>query len=378
MAFGSKEIEVLLPYFVSCHIAVDYLISWELQNYSFYLKKLYICVMSARKKYRLNPETLLYEMEKVSASSRVLRVISFLVASVILSFIYLWFFNSVLGVELPKTMVLRKVNERWASRVQLMDRRLKDYQSVLEGLGMRDDEIYRNIFGLNEISPSTRASGMTIYPELDSLPEWSPLRRTVSRLGLTEKMAYVQSKSFDDVLQLSRKAGDMASCIPAIIPVAPDKNVYRLTSPFGYRVDPINGTSKFHSGLDFACNPGNPVYATGDGTVAEVNFDLFGYGNQIVIDHGFGYKTRYAHLKTIFVGEGMKLKRGECIGETGNTGRTTGPHLHYEVYYRNAAVNPMDYVDLDMTMEDFKAMTEKAAAESKNVIIRPHQRYRGK
>lgn len=332
--------------------------------------------MSERKKYRLNPETLVYEIEKVSASSRVFRAAAFIAASVLLSFIFLWLLNSVLGVELPKTMVLRKINERWQSRAQLMDRRLLSYESELDGLGARDNIIYRNIFGLNEIAPSVRNSGMPLDEAFASIPEWSALRRTATDLGRVEMKAYVQSKSFDDVFKLSSRAGDMASCIPAVIPIAPDPRVYKLTSRFGYRSDPINGSSRFHSGLDFACKPGNPVYATGDGIVELVQFDLFGYGNQIVIDHGFGYKTRYAHLKTVFVAEGMKLKRGECIGETGNSGRTTGPHLHYEVYYRNVAVNPMDYLDIDEPMDEYRSMNEKAASESKNLIVRPHQRVK--
>mgnify|MGYP004678073941 FL=1 len=161
----------------------------------------------------------------------------------------------------------------------------------------------------------------------------------------------------------------MASCIPAIPPVLPDKSKYRISSTFGYRSDPISGVSKMHTGFDFACKPGNPVYASGDGVVSSVSFDLFNYGNSVVIDHGFGYKTRYAHLKTIFVAEGMKLKRGECIGESGNSGKSTGPHLHYEVIYRGRFVNPVNYFDLEMPVEEYASMVKNTAKESNNIII---------
>ena len=187
-------------------------------------------------------------------------------------------------------------------------------------------------------------------------------------MDILTKKAYVQSKSFDDVEALSQRAGDMASCIPAIPPVLPDKSKYRISSTFGYRSDPISGVSKMHTGFDFACKPGNPVYASGDGVVSSVSFDLFNYGNSVVIDHGFGYKTRYAHLKTIFVAEGMKLKRGECIGESGNSGKSTGPHLHYEVIYRGKFVNPVNYFDLEMPVEEYASMVKNTAKESNNIM----------
>ena len=123
-----------------------------------------------------------------------------------------------------------------------------------------------------------------------------------------------------------------------------------------------------HTGFDFACKPGNPVYASGDGTVESVNFDLFNYGTSVVIDHGFGYKTRYAHLKTAYVVEGMKLKRGECLGESGNTGKSTGPHLHYEVIYKGRYVNPVNYFDIDMPLNEYRSMITKVADESDNVM----------
>ena len=327
--------------------------------------------MSGKKKYRLDPETLLYEIENVSTKSRFLKMAALVVASVALSCVYLWLFTSVLGLELPKTTMLRKSNAKWISKLELMNRQLDMYDETLRGLGIRDDEIYRNIFGMNEIPQEVRNAGfggVNRYAYLDNISENSLLKTTTIRLDVLTKKTFVQSKSFDDVESLSRRAGDMASCIPAVLPIVPDRSKFRLSSSFGYRSDPISGKTRMHTGFDFALKPGNPVYATGDGVVASVTFDLFNYGNSIVIDHGFGYKTRYAHLKTVLVTEGMTIKRGECIAESGNTGKSTGPHLHYEVMYKGKYVNPVNYFDLDMPIEEYSSMVDKVAAESDNVM----------
>ena len=335
--------------------------------------------MSEFKRYKLNPETLLYEIEKVSAKSRAVKIVMLVAASIALSSVYFWLATDVFGLELPKTVLLKKTNARWISRMELMNRQMDIYDASLEGLGIRDDEIYRNIFGMNVIPDEVRNAGfggVNRYEFLDVLPENSILRSTTVRLDVVTKKTYVQSRSYDEIEAMSKKAGDMASCIPAVPPIAPDKSKYRLSSPYGYRSDPITGVSKMHTGFDFACKPGNPVYATGDGTVESVSFEFFGYGNSVLIDHGFGYKTRYAHLKMVYVSEGMKLKRGECIGETGNSGRSTGPHLHYEVMYRGRYVNPYNYFDMTMPLDEYSSMVSKVADESENVISGRFRPYR--
>lgn len=335
--------------------------------------------MAAFKKYRLNPETLLYEIEKVSARSRFNRIAWLTLSTLVMTAFYLWLFTSVLGVELPKTTLLRRKNAEWVEKMQMINHELDRYDAALEGLGMRDEEIYRNIFGLDGISSAVRNSGfggVNRYDALADIPETSLLKRTAVRLDNMTKKTYIQSKSFDEIAQVAQRADDMVSCIPAVMPVNPDPSTYRKSSTFGYRTDPFTGASKMHTGYDFSCPPGNPVYTTGDGVVKEVKFELFGYGNSILIDHGFGYMTRYAHLRTIYVAEGMKLKRGECIGESGNTGRSSGPHLHYEVMLRGNYVNPTNYFDFDMPKDEYMTMVKKAESESTNMIVRPNQRVR--
>lgn len=330
--------------------------------------------MSKAKRYTFNARTLSYEVKRRSKRSRFLRSAGLFVLSLAMAALYAWIYTSVLGLELPKTALLRKSNAQWNSRFEVMNRQLDEYDNTLTALQMRDDDIYRSIFGMHEIPAEVRNAGfggVNRYSHLEEADYSGLLRNTVERIDILTKKTYVQSRSFDEVAQLSKRAGDMASCIPAIPPVTTDRAIYRLSSSFGYRSDPFTGRTKRHSGVDFALKPGNPVYATGDGVVEKVRFELFGYGNQVVIDHGFGYKTRYAHLKSISVSEGMKIKRGECLGESGNSGRSSGPHLHYEVMYKDRHVNPANYYDLTITPEEYATMVQNVGQASEKVTMHP-------
>ena len=332
--------------------------------------------MSKSKHYIFNSKTLMYEVRKRSRMSQAIKSAALLVLSMVLAVFYFWIYTSVLGLELPKTALLKKQNAEWCSRMEVMNRQLDGYEDVLTSLQMRDDDIYRSIFGMHEIPAEVREAGfggVNRYSHLDGLDHGGLLKNTTMRMDVLTKMSYVQSKSFDEVAQLSKRAGDMASCIPAIPPINPGSK-YRLSSSFGYRKDPVTGRSARHQGVDFATDSGNPIYVTGDGVVESVKFEFFGYGNQVVIDHGFGYKTRYAHMRNIGVVEGMKVKRGECIGESGNSGKSTGPHLHYEVIYRGSPVNPSNYYDLSITPEEYATMVQNTADMSEKMTLHPSHR----
>ena len=332
--------------------------------------------MSKNKHYIFNSRTLMYEVRKRSRMSQAVKSVTLLALSGALAVLYFWIYTSVLGLELPKTALLKKQNAEWCSKMEVMNRQLDTYEYALTSLQMRDDDIYRSIFGMHEIPMEVREAGfggVNRYAHLEGLDQSGLLRNTTIRMDVLTKKSYVQSKSFDEVAQLSKKAGDMASCIPAIPPINPGSK-YRLSSSFGYRKDPVTGRSARHQGVDFATDSGNPIYVTGDGVVESVKFEFFGYGNQVVIDHGFGYKTRYAHLRNIGVVEGMKVKRGECIGESGNSGKSTGPHLHYEVIYKDSPVNPSNYYDLTITPEEFATMVQNTADMSEKMTLHPSHR----
>ena len=245
------------------------------------------------------------------------------------------------------------------------------------------------------------AGGVNRYADLEELGTNSSLGWTVRRLDGLTKRAYIQGKSLDEVGQLARTAGDMLACVPSVPPMLPDRNKVHLSSGFGYRTDPVFGGGERHGGQDFASATGTPVYATGDGVVlaaefktnvygggenhggqdfatdigvpvystgdgvvVQAEFTSNGYGNQIVIDHGYGYQTRYAHLSVITVVAGMHIKRGEQIGNVGTTGKSTGPHLHYEVVYRGDRVNPMNYMDFNMSLDEYRSMIGTRVQES--------------
>ena len=318
-------------------------------------------------KYILNSETLLYEIKEVSLKSKVFKGVLLFAGSVAMAVLYIWLFTSVLGYDLPKTVFLKAEHARWDAKIDLMNTKLDRYSETLDALRVRDDDIYRSIFGMNEIPAGVRNAGIggtDKYSFLDGLEPDNRLKNTALRVDRLTRQAYVQSKSFDEVASVSKTAGDMVSCIPAIPPILPDESKYKLSSRFGYRTDPFTGNSKMHTGLDFAMKIGNPVYATGDGVVESVKFEFFGYGNSVTIDHGFGYKTIYAHLNTVKVIEGMKVKRGDCIAESGKSGRSSGPHLHYEVVYKGQKVNPANYMDLSMSPREYSDMVRMREDES--------------
>ena len=280
------------------------------------------------------------------------------VSGICMFLFYMWFYVRILGLDLPKTAILKRQNAAWNTRIDQMSSRLDRYDELLSVLEVRDDRIYRNVYGLDAIPQAVRQSGFGGENRYAAL-EGTALKGAVRRLDVLEKRAYVQSKSFEDVQILQQTAGDLAAHIPAIPPMNTDPFTYTLTSPFGLRADPILGIGKRHTGMDFACPPGNPVYATGDGTVVLVEHDRGGYGNHVEVDHGFGYVTRYAHLSRIDVEQGQKLLRGDCLGLSGRSGRITGPHLHYEVIYKKEYVNPAFYMDLTIAPRDYFKMVRK-------------------
>jgi len=319
-------------------------------------------MMSRLTNYILNPETLMYEMRE-NRSYGFLKFLSVLVGSLLLFIIYLCIYTYVFGFDLPKTVILKRQHAVLQARIERMNARLDRNENVLATLALRDNNIYRSIFGMNDIPPEVRNAGfggVDRYHYLNALDSGNPLRKAAFRIDILTKKAYIQSKSFDDVEQMARQAGDMASCIPAIMPVSPDASRFHFTSAFGYRTDPFTGGIRYHAGDDFGCDKGNPIYATGDGEVAEVRYEFFGYGLSVLIDHGFGYKTRYAHMGRIDVVEGMKVKRGECIGLSGNSGRSTGPHVHYEVIYKDNPVNPAGFFDLEITPAEYAELVRSA------------------
>ena len=318
-------------------------------------------------KYVFNPDTLLYEETEEPKYLKHIRIVVATLVAAGCVFLYFWLYTSVFHWDLPRTAMLKRRAAAWEAKMEVLESRLDLYERTLTGIEQRDDEVYRSIYGLGAIPDEVKNAGLggiNRYAEIDRLGAGSSLGLSVRWLDNLTKRAYIQGTALDEVGQIAREAGDMLSCVPSVPPLLPDHNRVHLSSGFGYRTDPVFGGGEAHGGQDMATATGTPVYATGDGTVVKASFQFNGYGNEIVIDHGYGYQTRYAHLSVIIVSEGMRVKRGEQIGNVGSTGKSTGPHLHYEVVYRGNRVNPMNFMDFNMPLDEYRSMIASRKADS--------------
>lgn len=266
----------------------------------------------------------------------------------------------------PSEKDLRTENSRLTAQYHILSTRLDEALGVMQQLRQRDDNLYRVIMQADPVPDAVRNAnyGKTNrYEELMELANAKLVVNTTQKMDVLERQVYIQSKSFDEILDLCKNHDEMLMCVPAIQPVS-NKDLKQTASGYGTRVDPIYKTVKFHAGMDFSANVGTPVYATGNGTVKSAGWEGL-YGKCIIIDHGFGYVTRYAHLNQIKVRVGQKVVRGEIIGEVGTTGKSTGPHLHYEVHLKGQIRNPVNYYFMDLDADDYDKMIQIAANHGK-------------
>ena len=263
-------------------------------------------------------------------------------------------------ISSPTEDNLRRENSRLRTQFEILNRRLQVAQQVMDNIQARDDNFYRVMMQMDPLKSGQRLAGLSNearYKELQLLSDADLIMNVVQQLDLLDRRLYSQSLSFDQLRDMAGKQEDKLAHIPAILPIS--LNDYTVASGYGYRRDPVYGSTKFHEGLDFAASSGTPVYATADGVVAESGW-AGGYGNRIDISHGYNYVTRYGHLSRIDVEPGQNVVRGEKIGEVGSTGKSTGPHLHYEVRFKDEAQNPVNYYFLDLTPEEYSRMIELA------------------
>lgn len=314
--------------------------------------------------YIYNPRTRTYDRIYPTVRQRALSILRRLFVGMGLgagSFLVLLFiFGS------PSEKELRIENSRLLAQYNVLSHRLDEALNVMQDIQQRDDNLYRVVLQADPISDAIRQAGYggtNRYEQLQDMANSELVINTTSKLDMLDRQLYIQSKSFDEVVDLCKNHDEMLNCIPAIMPVA-NKNLKQTASGYGTRIDPIYKTVKFHAGMDFSANIGTPVYATGNGTIVKAGWES-GYGNLIKVDHGFGYVTWYAHLNKCKVRVGQKVMRGEVIGEVGNTGKSTGPHLHYEVHVKGKVVNPVNYYFMDLSAEDYDKMIQIAANHGK-------------
>ena len=306
-----------------------------------------------------NPKTLEYERVYPSAKERVAVVVRNLSLGLFIGFIaffaFMYFFNS------PMEALLRKENKLLQTQYEMLLQELGQANDVLEDLQQRDEHLYRAIFHADSIPMSIRKSGFggaNRYEHLKGLPNSDLVVETTQKMDILKKQLYIQSNSLEELISLGKDMEHKIRCIPAIQPVA-NKDLKRTASGYGMRIDPIYHIPKFHSGMDFTADTGTEIYATGNGTVIYASWKQ-GYGNCVIIDHGYDYKTLYGHIDKYKVRVGQKVLRGEVIATVGNTGKSTGPHLHYEVMYKNRYDNPAKYYFQDLAPEEYDQMLQIA------------------
>ena len=314
--------------------------------------------------YIYNPTTRTYDRVYLTFRQRMVNFLKRLFVGLGLgagSFILLiWIFGS------PSEKELRIENSRLLAQYNVLSRRLDEALGVMQGIQQRDDNLYRVVLQADPVADAVRKAGFggtNRYEELMDMANSDLVVNTTQKMDMLNRQLYIQSKSFDEVVDLFKNHDEMLNCIPAIQPVA-NKNLKYTASGYGMRIDPIYKTAKFHNGMDFSANIGTPVYATGDGVIKKAGWQS-GYGKIIIVSHGFGYETWYAHLNKYNVRVGQKVVRGEVIGEVGNTGKSTGPHLHYEVHVKGKVVNPVNYYFMDLSAEEYDQMIELAANQGK-------------
>lgn len=315
--------------------------------------------------YKYNEKTKTYDRVYPSLRHRLL---TYLRNFIIFAFIGIGgYFITALILGMPEsTEDLRNENVRLEAQYKVLSQRLSESLEVMEDIRQRDDNLYRVMFMAEPISEDIRKANYTStnrYEAFEDLNNAELVIATTQKMDMLARQLYMQSQSFDEIVEYYKNHEDMLSHLPAIQPVA-NKDLKRTSSGYGYRIHPIYQTRIFHEGMDFSCDIGTPVYATADGVIKKAKWES-GYGYTVLIDHGYGYETRYAHLKSFKVRAGQKVVRGETIALSGNSGRSSGPHVHYEVLQRGRHMNPAHYYFMDLNADQYDEMIRMAENHGK-------------
>lgn len=317
-------------------------------------------LFKSRKSYYVyDPNTLSYERVYLSAKDRIFTVIRHLSTGIVIALVL--FFFMMRFFESPMESQLRKENKLLQTQYDVLSLRLNNAFDILDDIQQRDENLYRAIFQAEPIPESIRKSGFggtNRYEHLMSLTNADLVVATTQKMDMLTKQLYVQSNSLEELINIGQTQEERIKCIPAIQPIS-NKDLKRTASGYGMRMDPIYRIPTFHRGMDFSAKIGTDIYSTGNGTVTFVGWKQ-GYGKCIMINHGFGYETLYGHMDDFKVKVGQKVTRGEIIGYVGNTGKSTGPHLHYEVIVRGRHDNPSKYYFMDLSPEDYERMIQLA------------------
>ncbi len=310
-------------------------------------------------KYRFNSKSLTYEKVKTSFKVGFLYVLSYLVTGIVFATITIILSRQFLPS--PSEKKQNRELEVLKLQYELLDTKMNLAEKVLYDLEDRDDNIYRAIFESEPLPKTIRyggSGGSDKYSVFDVFDNADLLKSSTEKLDKITKQIYIQSKSFDEVVKLAKNKEKLLASIPAIMPINHKDLFHTISSNFGWRTHPIYKTQQFHPGMDFAYPQGTPIYASGDGLIETADDMAQGYGNHVVINHGFGYQTLYGHMSKIAVHANQKVNRGQLIGYVGSTGLSTGPHLHYEVIKNGEKVNPINYYYNDLSPQEYQLLID--------------------
>ena len=314
-----------------------------------------------RLKYKFNPSTLNFEKISYGIRDYTISGLRYLFAGLVIGAIgvvlYASFFKD------PETARLSREVKFLKGQISELNNQIDTLELFVTDLEEKDDNVYRSIFGAEPYPEHLRKGGIggsDRYRDLKGFDNSEEIIETQKRINRLQRALVSQSKSFEEVYELAKSKDTMLKCIPAIQPVS-NKDLKRLASGFGMRIHPIYKIAKMHTGLDFTADIGTEIYATGDGVIESIESKYSGYGQHVIINHGFGYESLYAHMSRVAVRPGQKVRRGQIIGYVGNTGTSTGPHLHYEVMKNGEKVDPSFYFYSDITPEQYEDMLKRSA-----------------
>ncbi|SDB84713.1 M23 family metallopeptidase [Williamwhitmania taraxaci] len=314
-----------------------------------------------KSKYHFNPESLSFDAVRLSLRTKLVRGLTYFFASGVIAVVY--YIGYSFFFDTPVERGLKRENALLSLQFEMLSGKFDQIEKVIVDLEQRDENIYRTIFEADPIPSSIRNAGMggvSRYDELESLTNPKIVKASFKKLENLSKRVYIQSVSYDELVKLAKTKEEMLMSVPAIQPVR-NKDLKHVASPFGIRIHPFYKVLKMHTGMDFTAPSGTEVFATGNGQIIKVEQGQRGYGNVVMVDHGFGFKTLYAHLSSISVRTGQRVKRGDVVGRVGNSGMSMAPHLHYEVLKNDTPINPINFYFNDLTPEEYDRLIELAA-----------------
>jgi len=320
-------------------------------------------------KYYYDPDTLSYRPIEFTNKKRISNVILFILASFAFGLSSLLILLNSDWINTPAEISQKRALENYELQFEILSKKLNQIEAVVENLEERDNNIYRVYFEASPIPEEQRRAGfggVNRYKNLEGYDNSDLIINTTKRLDVLSKQTVVQSRSLDEIERLAANKAELIEAIPSIQPIK-NQDLTRMASGYGYRTDPFTKKRRFHYGMDFSARKGTPIYATGNGVVKRADNRSSGYGKHIRIDHGFGYVSLYAHLSKYNVRRGQRVKRGDIIGYVGNTGRSVGPHLHYEIFKDKKKINPLNFYYGNLSQKEFDALLTQSRLENQSM-----------